>query len=444
MLVTGVILVALGVIIGLLLPNKAQKTVEDNACVDSKDSPGYKRWEGPAHFTTKAYIWNITNKEGFLYRGEKPKLVERGPYVYSIESKKVDVKFETGKVTSKSFEQAKFNKTLTEKECPTCREDDKLTVLNAAYLGLMAEAGSAENFGLAFIPLVLNLIFQGLSTVTSHAKESDVKSSSTFYTCESTVGDRFTYAAVNGQSEVMKALYPNASPKQLKVRGYYVQFPGAKSLKACSTKYTPLAKSYELFISTFLLAVPITYKEDVEVHDIPMHKYVLDKSALEVNNVTVFTRGIFDVTRVMKGPIYASLPGFLHGDPSLYKELDLNAPETEKYESFLSVEPISGTAMHLKLRIQLNGKILDSSLSPSYPGTKNVTFLNKQIPISWTETEAIIDPETAKEYSSQLFGGLRLSCGLLVALPVIGGILVILGVVFIVLAVKKSDSVTAA
>ncbi len=44
LLVTGVILVALGVIIGLLLPNKAQKTVEDNACVDSKDSPGYKRW----------------------------------------------------------------------------------------------------------------------------------------------------------------------------------------------------------------------------------------------------------------------------------------------------------------------------------------------------------------------------------------------------------------
>lgn len=44
----------------------------------------------------------------------------------------------------------------------------------------------------------------------------------------------------------------------------------------------------------------------------------------------------------------------------------------------------------------------------------------------------------------QLFGGLRLSCGLLVALPVIGGILVILGVVFIVLAVKKTDSVTAA
>lgn len=44
LLVIGFILVALGVIIGLILPNKAQTTVEDNVCVDSKDSPGYDRW----------------------------------------------------------------------------------------------------------------------------------------------------------------------------------------------------------------------------------------------------------------------------------------------------------------------------------------------------------------------------------------------------------------
>lgn len=44
LLVIGFVLVALGVIIGLILPNKAQTTVEDNVCVDSKDSPGYGRW----------------------------------------------------------------------------------------------------------------------------------------------------------------------------------------------------------------------------------------------------------------------------------------------------------------------------------------------------------------------------------------------------------------
>ena len=75
----------------------------------------------------------------------------------------------------------------------------------------------------------------------------------------------------------------------------------------------------------------------MEIHEIPMHKYGLEKSALEVNNVTVFTRGVFDVSRVLKSPLYLSLPGFLYGDPSLYKGVDLSTPDEGKYESFVSV-----------------------------------------------------------------------------------------------------------
>ena len=40
----------------------------------------------------------------------------------------------------------------------------QLTVLNAAYLGLMAKAGTADNFGTASIPVVLNLLFHGLNS----------------------------------------------------------------------------------------------------------------------------------------------------------------------------------------------------------------------------------------------------------------------------------------
>ena len=38
----------------------------------------------------------------------------------------------------------------------------QLTVLNAAYLGLMAKVGSAKDFGMAFIPVILNLVFHAL------------------------------------------------------------------------------------------------------------------------------------------------------------------------------------------------------------------------------------------------------------------------------------------
>lgn len=146
-----------------------------------------------------------------------------------------------------------------------------------------------------------------------------------------------SFSAVGGESAVSNKTYPNASPEQLKIRGYYIQFPGVKSLKACSTKYTPTAKSYEIFITQFLFAIPVKYKEDVKIHDIPMHKYLLDESAVQVNNVTVFTKGIFDVTGVLGGPIYASLPGFLYGEPSLYKDLGLDTPDAQKYESLVSL-----------------------------------------------------------------------------------------------------------
>ena len=56
----------------------------------------------------------------------------------------------------------------------------------------------------------------------------------------------------------------------------------------------------------------------------------------------------------------------------------------------------------------------------------------------------IILEEFIISLSLQVFGSLRMSCGLLVSLPVIGGILVIVGLVLILMAVKKPDSVTVA
>lgn len=72
------------------------------------------------------------------------------------------------------------------------------------------------------------------------------------------------------------------------------------------------------------------------------------------------------------------------------------------YALQLSIEPISGTAMDLKLRVQLNGVILDTSLSSDHQQHLNVSYMNKLIPVSWSETAASIDAETAKEYSSKV------------------------------------------
>lgn len=147
----------------------------------------------------------------------------------------------------------------------------------------------------------------------------------------------FTFSAINGKSQVNKDFYPNASSDQLKVRGYGYQYPGAKHLKACSANNTPSAKKYEYFVSSFRMAVPITYDRDVTIAGIPMNRYVISESAVEVNNMTVFTKGIFDVSRFLKGPIYASLPGFLYGEEPLFEDLGFPAPDVQKYGSYVSI-----------------------------------------------------------------------------------------------------------
>ena len=42
--ITGVVLVVVGIIVGLVLPNTVQKAIEEEVCVNNKESPGYKRW----------------------------------------------------------------------------------------------------------------------------------------------------------------------------------------------------------------------------------------------------------------------------------------------------------------------------------------------------------------------------------------------------------------
>lgn len=67
---------------------------------------------------------------------------------------------------------------------------------------------------------------------------------------------------------------------------------------------------------------------------------MLGDNALKVNNVTVFTRGIFDVSRLFGGPLYVSLPRFFHADKSLHKELNLRSPRQNKHSSFVSISGI--------------------------------------------------------------------------------------------------------
>ena len=42
--IIGVVLVVIGITLGVVLTNMIQKAIEEEVCVNNKESPGYKRW----------------------------------------------------------------------------------------------------------------------------------------------------------------------------------------------------------------------------------------------------------------------------------------------------------------------------------------------------------------------------------------------------------------
>jgi len=58
--------------------------------------------------------------------------------------------------------------------------------------------------------------------------------------------------------------------------------------------------------------------------------------------------------------------------------------------------------MDLKLRLQLNGMILNTSIYTDYQPQLKVAFLNKLFPIWWSEKSGRIDKETAETFRSKV------------------------------------------
>ena len=70
---------------------------------------------------------DISSKSFIIVSCLSFQLEERGPYVYTTTSRKIEVKFDaSGKVTYKTFQQQKFNEEMTSKLCPKCHENDKV------------------------------------------------------------------------------------------------------------------------------------------------------------------------------------------------------------------------------------------------------------------------------------------------------------------------------
>lgn len=153
----------------------------------------------------------------------------------------------------------------------------------------------------------------------------------------------------------------------------------------------------------------------------------IDKSETGVI-VREFPSGVFDLSACHYGaPIYISNPHFLNADPYYLTTVSGLKPNSTAHQSYVDVEPLTGTPVELQLRIQLNAYI-----NPLVDRFKQYRKMPKiHIPVLWQEFTIHITDEFAQDLHWQLTGPSTIA-------TIISSLFVTTGAIILLLVVSKS------
>jgi len=155
----GIVLMPIGFVLANVIQGLINDGINDYAVFPSSETSGnYQTWvsndyEGAPEIIRKYYLWNLTNKEGYL-QGEKPAFEEIGPFIYREYKTRYNIHFE------KNGEEVTYNEYST---FVNIGELDpyvvEITNINPGFLGAIKLAGGSEDKLIEFTtPMVLSIV----------------------------------------------------------------------------------------------------------------------------------------------------------------------------------------------------------------------------------------------------------------------------------------------
>ncbi|KAK9754137.1 CD36 family [Popillia japonica] len=403
-------------------------------------SLSFHYWQKPGVTRlTKVYIFNVTNPDGFLNLGEKPKLLEVGPFVYKEDMEKINIKIhDNGTI---SFQHKKIlhfvpelskdkNMKLIVPNIPLL-----LIVPNIPLLSLGSHSNSwgvlqgAASFILRFgnhkpfIPLTPEELVYGyddplvnlahhfyperkkppskmaILLKRNHTENGEV---STIY---SGVKDMENFGLLDNVNGARKLPHWDKSP--------------CNDLKASEGSFFPPSyytkkrqEIYHLYDKDVCRLIPLQYRKSET-----RKGRRSTTSTIKMNSggipVDVYTPADYMYQSVEKAPqnkcfcpgneycppdgvqsirpchhdapLYSSFPHFYNADPSLLEQIDGLNPQKELHESYLKIQPKTGIPLEALVRLQVNLKVSKS------PKIRIMSKLpNMILPIMWIE-EGVTD-----------------------------------------------------
>ncbi|XP_072948437.1 scavenger receptor class B member 1 [Epargyreus clarus] len=376
-------------------------------------SLSYSYWQKPGVIRlTKVYIFNVTNPQGFLENGEKPKLVEVGPFVYREDMEKVNIKFHDNDTVT-----YQHNKILRFVPEMSVDKHQKLVVPNIPLLTVTSFSPNLAGF-------LFNLLVSGLAlTYRERAKpfvhvtaeelvfgynDPLVTLAHYFYPKGKRPNSQMgLLLARNGTLDEVSTIYAGQSMERFgyldKINGldhlpYWKNRP-CNNIRASEGSFFPprsITKENIVYVydKDLCRILPLKYRKDVYKDGILAGLYTPPSSTFETAEVNPDNqcycegekcppRGLQNISPCQyNAPVYLSYPHFYDAEPTLLDDFEGLSPDRKKHESYFMIQPKIGVPIEGLVRVQLNLKV---DRAPSIKVNNIHKFPDTTFPIMWVE-----------------------------------------------------------
>jgi len=412
-------------------------------------SVAYEFWKDiPVPMFIYFRFFEVENPLEITTLGEKPYLVEKGPYVYSEQRHKKDIIFgENGTVVS-FREESVFHFVP---EMSAGGEDDQIRLLNVPFLTVLN--GAKDQGWLARQALKLAIATTGTKLFeTKPVREwlwgyddpllEFLKTTNpelvpfTFFgwfmnrnnsdpgglTVKTGLGD------LNHEAEIVS--WKNMTSIDVWTDSYCNAINGTDG-----TMFHPFIEKNEtlyMFTNDICRSIYAQYEQDVTVKGLQALKFVPPDSvfANETENPDnacfcvpdtghCLGAGVLNISKCQFGaPVVSSSPHLFQADPKYLARLQGLNPSKELHQTYLHIEPITGMVLQAAKRLQVNAFVDNIPTWSSY----FEKFPDKIIfPVIWIEEKGGLDDRTAAIMRGQVTDQLHLAFAIQVTLFVFGG-----------------------
>ncbi|RWS27824.1 lysosome membrane protein 2-like protein [Leptotrombidium deliense] len=197
-------------------------------------------------------------------------------------------------------------------------------------------------------------------------------------------------------------------------------------------------------------SLALKYDKDNSIHGIPTYRYIISNDFTEAPRYSNITdcfcyfesdpidlckyTALFDMRRCLSGaPLVLSLPHFYMSNESLIKSVNGMSPSTDKHETFLNLDPLTGFTLSARKALQMNVFIKQSY---------GITILDKLptgfYPLLWMQEGATVPKHMVQELKSMLHDKIDLFEKVLYSLLFLGIIFVLISLIMLYITIKRT------